>query len=344
LSKNISIMNFKNNFHSLKIVLVLLLAISSISCDDDNDLSLQTLLEQHNAKLKSVLVGTDNMSYLEYGSGDNTLILLHGIPTSSFLYREVAPKIAEQSDFRVIAVDMLGYGQSDKPVREGAYSPEAQAARIYDFATALGIDEFILGLHDVGGLVGWAMFLQEDLNRVKGVIVANASPAFVDMDGQLAGVTPAPLTLEILTGQKTPREQWSQLDDPDFARMATNEFLEIGFLDDAKITEELLDAYTNPIENGASENFIQFCETFGGVFAQGVTLQSVFNDFDKPVFIVWGKEDEFFDVDIVPVNLQTQLNVPDERFIIIEDAGHYVQEEKADEYATAVSNFLNDEF
>lgn len=332
------------NFKTILAVL-LLSAFIFPSCDDDDiEPTPATLLEQHKVNLKSVQVGPDNMSYLEYGSGSNTIILLHGIPTSSFLYREVAKIIADQSGFRVIAVDMLGYGQSDKPVRAGAYSPEAQASRIYDFATALGINEFVLGLHDVGGLVGWAMFLQDDLTRVKGLVVANASPAFVNMQGQLEGVTPAPLTLEILLGQVTPREQWSQLDDPDFARMATDEFLEIGFLDDTKITEELLDAYTEPIANGASENFVQFFETFGDVFAQGATLLPIFNNFDKPVAIIWGKEDAFFDVDIVPANLKAQLNVSDDRFTIIEGAGHYVQEEKPEKYAEAVSRFLNEVF
>ncbi|MEO1098335.1 MAG: alpha/beta hydrolase [Bacteroidota bacterium] len=326
------------------ITFVFTLSLFVACTDDDGNLIIQNLLDQHKSNLQNISVDGDNIAYLEYGSGDNVLILLHGIPTSSFLYRDVAPMIAEKTGFRVIALDMLGYGQSDKPIRAGAYSPQAQAARIYSFATALGVEEFVLGLHDVGGLIGWAMFLNDELSRVRGVVVANASPALANAQGELEGVTPAPLTLEILTGEKTSREQWSQLDDSNFARQATIEFLEIGFLDDNLITEELLDAYTEPIANGAAENFVQFFETFGGIFAEGATLQTIFSEFDKPVGLVWGKDDAFFNVEVVPVNLQNQFSVPDRLFTTIEGAGHYVQEEKPDEYAQAISDFINNQF
>ena len=274
------------------------------------------------------------MAYLEYGpTQGETLILLHGIPTSSFLSRDVAPRIAQQTGYRVIAVDMLGFGASDKPKEEGLYTVSQQAKRMYAFADAVGVDHFVLALHDIGGVIGANMLTLSESKRIDALLITDTAV-------KLEGVTPAPLTMQIFTGEKTPREVWQPLDSLEFAEFATRQFLEIGFANDALITDELLEAYTIPISQGASEAFVQFFETVGTVLTD-TALDTTFEQFDRPTAIIWGSEDAFFDADIVPVLFQQSFAVPDSLVTIIDGAGHYIQEEAPDAYVKAVSDFLN---
>jgi pimeloyl-ACP methyl ester carboxylesterase len=87
-----------------------------------------------------------------------TVLLLHGFPTWSYDYAEVATDLA--SDFDVITLDFLGYGASDKPNRY-EYSVAESADTVEDLAAHLGLDSVRLGAHDYSGIVG-----QELLDRV----------------------------------------------------------------------------------------------------------------------------------------------------------------------------------
>lgn len=314
------------------------IGISITSCDDDNMvLPEKTLLEVHQENLNTVSVNGFQMSYLEAGaSNDKTLILLHGIPTSSFLYRKVVNDIAVNAGFRVIAPDMLGFGQSDKPQTAVTLTVDEQAQRVFGFATAIGVDDFVLGLHDVSGIWGMSMLKKSEANRILGLVLT-------DTNVGLEGSTPSPTNLPVLTGQATPREVWQQLDDADFARNSTEEFLTIGLFDDALLTEELLNAYVSPLTEGTSEAYIQLFETFPEV-AFDPDLTSTMENFDKPTALVWGKEDAFFDDEIVTDYFKTHFDVSDDYVTIVPNGGHYIQEEAPNEFTAAIVQFLNEQF
>jgi haloalkane dehalogenase len=89
------------------------------------------------------------MHYVESGEGD-PILLVHGNPTSSYLWRNVIPHVAPQG--RVIAVDLIGMGKSDKP--DIAYRLFDHVAYLEAFIEELGLDDVTLVLHDWGGGVG----------------------------------------------------------------------------------------------------------------------------------------------------------------------------------------------
>ncbi|GAA0873380.1 hypothetical protein GCM10009117_25270 [Gangjinia marincola] len=327
-----------NNLRSLIIILVSAFAVISCSDDDDNNAGNENqLLLQHRANLNSVEVSGNTMAYLEYGpTNGEVLILFHGIPTSSFLYRNVAEQIASQSGYRVIAPDFLGFGASDKPQTAGLYTLSAQATRMYEFADALNIDNFVLGLHDIGGVIGTEM-MKQDTSRIDGLIVADTSVWF-------EGVTPSATNAQIFSGQATPEEVWSQLNNYEFAEFTTNEFLIMGLTNDALITDEFLEAYTIPINEGASQAYIDFFKTIGGILGDPSGTDELLQNFNKPVAIIWGQDDAFFDVNIVAARYEAQFAVPQNRITIVPNAGHYIQEEAPDEYINAVVEFLDEAF
>jgi pimeloyl-ACP methyl ester carboxylesterase len=82
------------------------------------------------------------------------VVLLHGFPEIAYGWRRQIPVLAE-AGFRVIAPDQRGYGTSDKPAGVAAYSVETLAEDVVGIAAALGHDRFALVGHDWGGIVAW---------------------------------------------------------------------------------------------------------------------------------------------------------------------------------------------
>ncbi len=94
-------------------------------------------------------VNGSQMRYVEVGTGD-PIVLIHGNPTSAYLWRNVMPHL--KGSGRVIALDLIGMGESDKP--DIAYRFEDHAEYVAGFIEALGLQNITLVLHDWGGALG----------------------------------------------------------------------------------------------------------------------------------------------------------------------------------------------
>jgi len=88
------------------------------------------------------------MHYLDEGAGDPVL-LLHGEPTWSFLYRTIIPQLTERS--RCIAPDYFGFGRSDKPEERAWYSYDRHAGSIARLAAELDLRDATVVVQDWGG-------------------------------------------------------------------------------------------------------------------------------------------------------------------------------------------------
>src|SRR5688500_18350903 len=99
--------------------------------------------------------GGTTLGYREMGVGP-AVLLVHGWPTSSFLWRDVMPAIAETN--RVLAIDLPGFGASDKPPHSRYTFADFEQA-IDAFLAALEIEQVALAAHDLGGPVAvhWAL-------------------------------------------------------------------------------------------------------------------------------------------------------------------------------------------
>jgi len=102
-----------------------------------------------------VSVAGHDIHYVEVGEGD-PILFLHGNPTSSYVYRNVIGPVAESTGRRCIAMDLLGFGRSDKPDLD--YSCRLHAEMIAGFVEALKLDRITLVAEDWGGFLGgWVM-------------------------------------------------------------------------------------------------------------------------------------------------------------------------------------------
>jgi haloalkane dehalogenase len=114
------------------------------------------VIAAHSAAGRHFDAGAVRSFVLEHGSGPD-VVLLHGVPTSSFLYRKVIPRLADQG-MRAIAFDLPGLGLADRPERFD-YSWSGLAKWVGEAIDALGLARCHLVVHDIGGPIGceWAI-------------------------------------------------------------------------------------------------------------------------------------------------------------------------------------------
>jgi haloalkane dehalogenase len=92
----------------------------------------------------------NEMAYIDTGTG-RPVVFLHGNPTSSYLWRNIIPFITDSH--RAIAPDLIGMGDSDKPVLENTYSDSA--AHLFALLDSLNLKDAVLVIHDWGSALGW---------------------------------------------------------------------------------------------------------------------------------------------------------------------------------------------
>src|SRR5579862_7059130 len=101
------------------------------------------------------------------------ILLLHGLPTSSQMFRDLMPALADR--FHLIAPDYVGFGHSEAPSRlEFEYTFDNLAAQVTGLIDVLGLTSYIMYMQDYGGPIGFRLFMQRP-ERVQGFIIQNAN-------------------------------------------------------------------------------------------------------------------------------------------------------------------------
>ncbi len=102
-----------------------------------------------------------------------TIVLLHGLPTSSQMFRELIPALADQ--FHLIAPDYIGFGHSDAPSsKDVEYTFDHLASYVRGLLDQLGLTSYILYMQDYGGPVGFRLFTEKP-EQLKGFIIQNTN-------------------------------------------------------------------------------------------------------------------------------------------------------------------------
>lgn len=137
----------------------------------------------NSVKYRKVDVDGQAMAYREAGPADGrVLLLLHGFPTSSHMFRDLIPMLADQ--YRVIAPDLPGFGQSDLPAK---LSFEGMATAATRFTEVLGLSRFAIYIFDYGAPVGLRMALAHP-QRISAIISQNGNAYAEGLSGAWAPV------------------------------------------------------------------------------------------------------------------------------------------------------------
>ncbi len=116
------------------------------------------------------LKGSSRLHYLDEGKGP-VIVMVHGNPSWSYYFRKCIALLAKK--YRVIAVDHIGCGLSDKPV-DYNYSLEQHRDNLYELLGNLGVDKYSLMMHDWGGAIGVGCATL-DIKRIEKMVVLNTA-------------------------------------------------------------------------------------------------------------------------------------------------------------------------
>ena len=261
------------------------------------------------------------MSYVDEGDGP-PVVLVHGTPTWSFLYRSLITSLRPQH--RVIAVDHLGFGLSDKPPA-APYRPEDHARRLGALIDSLGLSDITLVVHDFGGPIGIAAAL-ERIERIERVVVMNSFLWPLDSD-------PSIRRAGAIAGSWIGRVLYRYLN------FSVKVLLPAGFQDRSGLTPHVRDHYAGP--------FATPDERMGTwAFARALLAESAWYQrlwdrrrelADKPMLLAWGMKDPAFG----PAYLDRWRDAfPHATVRQFHRSGHFVAEEVPGELGTAAGDFI----
>ena len=144
--------------HRIIIYFTLIISFSTLllACKNNTKSSKETLKIDFFSPDQYQLVQVDkgiNMAYLDLGNSNHpTILLLHGEPNSSFIYRNIAPNLVKQN-FRVIIPDLVGFGYSDKPKNAPIITYSNHTKWLNNFIDTLKLTNINLFAHDWGGMI-----------------------------------------------------------------------------------------------------------------------------------------------------------------------------------------------
>lgn len=291
------------------------------------------IYDQHIAAQQTTPTDAGAMSYRDEGPKDagNTIVLLHGVPTSSWLYRHIIPALAKKH--RIIAPDLIGYGTSAKPKNDGkVYTPAAQAKRVRALMKTLGINQYSILMHDMGGLVAWEM-MHQNHHEISNLICLNTIV-------QKNGFDPPKLPTGALTKAITKA----------FANNWTNDailtmiFREMGLKGIKKLTPSECLGYTRPLETGSNEALYAFFTSFDDrLYDRLEQSDRLFQKFKGRTLILWGAGDNILTSAQIPF-LKKHLRIPEENIHIYPNHAHFLPEEIPTEVVERVSKFLKNDW
>ncbi len=262
-----------------------------------------------------VRVSGGELACVDLGEPENpAVVLLHGFPTSAFLWREFVPLLSQW--FRVIAPDLLGYGDSDKPTR-GELHIRAQAGCVRELLAHLGIERFAVAGHGAGG--GVAQLLALGVG-VEAMILIDS----VAFDGW-----PDEATREL---RSLPPEQERE----DLALALITRAFDLGMGHRDRLSDEDLAEFRRPWEGEEGMRaYFRAARAIDGAGLAGTEEQLA--ALECPVLILWGEDDPFF-----PVEVAERLNdaMPTSALALLPGCSHFVTEDAAESVAPLLYEYL----
>jgi pimeloyl-ACP methyl ester carboxylesterase len=280
-------------------------------------------------KGKTISINNNSIFYREAGNPENeTILLLHGFPSSSHMYREIINELSDK--YHLVAPDYIGFGLSDMPlVSEFEYTFENITKSVSDFIEALGLKSFYLLMQDYGGPIGFRIATAYP-SYIKGLIIQNAN-AYMEGIGEWG--------MKIGTFKKN-NDIEGLLKFKDY--LISLEGLKDQYLNEASNPDKV-----DPISyltdkaflNRTNANEVQTAlfSDYGSNFPKYTEWQEYFKNYQPKTLVLWGKNDRYFNQNGAKVYSKDLQNIEMHFF----EGGHFMLEEYAKETTELITNFIN---
>lgn len=266
--------------------------------------------------------------YREAGSeSDPTIVLLHGFPTSSFMFRNLIPLLADK--YHVIAPDHVGFGLTDAPsVDEFDYTFDALADVTSDLLTQLGVDRYAMYVQDYGAPIGWRLALANP----------EAVTAIISQNGNAydAGFVRA-----FWDGLFAYAEDPSEATEPGVRAALSLESTKWQYLNgvaDPSVVSPDTWAHDQPLLDRPGNDLVQLAlfRDYPKNVALYPEVHKYFRDSQVPLLAVWGAGDGIFG----PAGAEAFLtDLPDAEVNLV-PSGHFALESHLDAIAGYIRGFL----
>jgi pimeloyl-ACP methyl ester carboxylesterase len=278
-------------------------------------------------RYKHVLVGGNKIFYREAGPATSpTILLLHGFPTSSHMFRNLIPALAD--GYHVVAPDLPGFGFSDAPDRKSFRYTFENLARVIDsFTQSIGVQRYAIYVFDYGAPVGLRLALTHP-ERITAIVSQNGNAY---EQGLSEGWNP------IQKYWKEPNEA-NRATLRDFLKPEATKWQYTHGVQDASLvapeTYELDSALL--ARSGNDEIQLDLFLDYASNVALYPRFQEYFRAKQPPVLAVWGKNDPFF----LPAGAEGfKRDIPSTELHFY-DTGHFALETHHREIAEAIRDFL----
>ena len=265
--------------------------------------------------------GEARMHYVDEGRGE-VVLCLHGEPSWSFLYRRMIPILARRA--RVLAPDLFGFGKSDKFTERADYSYQMHHDAVLGLIDVLGLEAITLVCQDWGGLLGLQLAGQLP-DRFARLVIMNTAlptgeeevgPGFLAWREYVAGTPDLPI-------------------GPLFGRAIVQE---------SRRTPEILAAYEAPYPD---RSYKEGAHAFPALVpitpdapgaAENRAAWKTLERWSKPCLLMFGDQDPVLGL---PAGKIFERRIPTAgTMVVIHDAGHFLQEDKGEEIAERIVDFL----
>jgi pimeloyl-ACP methyl ester carboxylesterase len=277
----------------------------------------------HSENSHFVEIDGATVHFQEFGDPANpTLIMIHGFTASAYVWKTVAPMLADDG-FHVVAVDLIGFGYSDKPAWFD-YKITSQARMISRFMNRLGIGRATLVGSSYGGAVAMTLAL-DYAERVEKLILVDTVINDEATNHPIMKLAKIPGLGEVMTPFLVDSKAFMKIRMQGTLAPANHHL----------ITKDRIESIIRPLHAKDGHNAV----LQAGRNWDADRIERDAHLINQPTLIIWGEEDT-----VIPLhNGETLYNsVLNSRFVVLKNCGHVPQEEKPELFVSLVSGFCHD--
>ncbi|MFD1185024.1 alpha/beta fold hydrolase [Pontibacter rugosus] len=276
------------------------------------------VIAEHQEAGKFIQVDGIKTFVLDQGEGE-AVFCIHGVPTSSFLYRKVINSLADKG-MRGICIDLPGLGLSDRP-EDFEYTFHSFARFCARAAEVLGLKQYHLLIHDIGGPVGFALAAE---NKAK-ILSLNILNTWIDVDTFKKPLPMRPFEMPVLG-----EAELKTIIHPTWHLLFSN----MGVIDANPIPDEEIYAYVDLLkrEDGGAA-FLKIMRSFQKSEEFKRLCYEAVENVAYPIQAIWGAEDPALDFAHYGNQIKAAANLQEVHKLA---SRHFLQEEKPEEIAALI--------
>ncbi|WP_117170264.1 alpha/beta fold hydrolase [Paraliobacillus sediminis] len=280
-------------------------------------------------KYKTISVKDVNIFYREAGNKENpTILLLHGFPSSSHMYRNLITELMDQ--FHIVAPDYPGFGNSDQPkIEEFDYTFDNFALLINEFVQELNLEKFSIYVHDYGAPVGFRLASKHP-ERIQAIITQNGNAY---EEGLLSAWDPV-------------RSYWENPNEENKNKikfLLSADFTKYQYTKGTRNSELISPDAWNMDQlvldrPGNDEIQLTLQYDYRNNLKQYPNWHDFFRAYQPPTLVIWGKNDIFFG----PKGALAFQNDLNDCEVHLLNTGHFPLEEELEKSVYLIKKFLQD--